>query len=405
MRLNLSTFSDLGQTICVAVSGGADSLALALLAKDWVDNNGHRLVAVSVDHGLRPEAAGECTWVAKTLQKYAIPHHTLVWEGEKPTNGVQAAARAARYRLIETWCVEQGIKDVLLAHHRDDQAETVLMRLARGSGVDGLAAMQPDVLKGRIRLVRPLLDTPKADLIEFLQEKGQDWIEDPSNENTAFDRVKARQAMTVLQELGLDAYRLAQTAETMQRVKKTLDRLERDWLNHFVTVCPEGYVRLDTQGLQEEDEEILWRGLSRIGQGVSAQVYRPRLDSLKRLTTSLRRGEDATLMGCRWFHHKDDVQVCREVRTTDLAATLYHVESPDNLAGFTVRMLGEDGWRQVVGDCAAMRQNPLPRPILYALPSLWDKQGVLVVPHLRYKRADATIGVDFRFIPNIAPIS
>lgn len=405
MRLNLSTFSDLGQTICVAVSGGADSLALALLAKDWADQHGHTLVALSVDHGLRPASGEECAWVAETLKSYGIAHTTLVWTGEKPTAGLQAAARAARYDLIENWCVEAGVKDVLLAHHKDDQAETVVMRLARGSGVDGLAAMQSETWKGPIRLLRPLLDTRKADLVKFLMEKGQDWIEDPSNQNTAFDRVKVRQALEGLADIGLDVDRLCQTAQTMQRVKKTLDRLERDWINQYAIICPEGYVRLNVKGLAEPDEEVLWRGLSRIGQGVSGKVYRPRLARLKRLCEQLRAGEDATLMGCRWFHLKGELVICREVRTTDLVKTLYSVEGTASLEGLTLRMLGEDGWHQVLDDCAAMRQNPLPRAVVYSLPSFWDKQGVLVVPHLRYKRVDATIGVDFRFIPNIAPIS
>lgn len=405
MRLDLSTFSDLGQTLCVAVSGGADSLALALLAKDWADQHAHNLVALSVDHGLRPASAQECAWVADTLHKYQIPHHTLVWTGEKPTNGLQAAARAARYGLIESWCVKAGVKDVLLAHHKDDQAETVLMRLARGSGVDGLAAMQPQTTKGAIRLLRPLLDVRKADLIAFLQAKGQDWIEDPSNQNTAFDRVKARQALDVLAQLGVDVERLSQTATTMQRVKKTLDRLELDWLNQHATLCPEGYVRLAPQALQDQDEEVLWRGLSRIGQLVSGQVYRPRLERLKRLCEQLKDGQAATLMGCRWFYHKQDLIICREVRTLDLPDGLYDVKSAQTLAGLDFRMLGEEGWHQLLEGCAALRQNPLPRAVIYSLPSLWDKQGVLVVPHLRYKRADATIGVDFRFIPNIAPIS
>jgi len=129
--------------IAVAVSGGADSLALALLAADWAAAQGGKAVALTVDHGLRPEAAAEARQVRRWLADCGISHFILAWRGPRSGADVQAAARAARYRLMGEWCARRGILHLLLAHHRDDQAETVLLRLARGSGLEGLAAMAP----------------------------------------------------------------------------------------------------------------------------------------------------------------------------------------------------------------------------------------------------------------------
>ncbi|MBM4438672.1 MAG: tRNA lysidine(34) synthetase TilS, partial [Actinobacteria bacterium] len=130
-----------GTRVAVAVSGGADSLALTLLADEWARRTGRSIAALTVDHGLRPDSAAEASQVGAWLAAARIRHEVLRWEGQKPRSGIHAAAREARYRMLTSWCRENDVRDLLLAHHRDDQSETFLMRLARGSGPDGLAAM------------------------------------------------------------------------------------------------------------------------------------------------------------------------------------------------------------------------------------------------------------------------
>ena len=165
--------------IAVAVSGGPDSLALAILLDRWARRRGGRAIALTVDHGLREESAAEARRVGRWMRGRGIAHHILVWRGRKPKHGVQAAARDARYALLESWCRRHAILHLALAHHRDDQIETFLMRLGRGSGLDGLAAMPAIAERGGVRLLRPLLDIDKARLVASLAAMGQGWIEDP----------------------------------------------------------------------------------------------------------------------------------------------------------------------------------------------------------------------------------
>lgn len=171
--------------LAVAVSGGPDSLALAFLAAAWAAKRRGRIVALTVDHGLRKDSGKEARTVGRWLNDAGVAHHILTWKGPKPRTGIQAAARNARYRLLREWCRRQGILHLLVAHTRDDQAETFLLRLHRESGVAGLAAMPAISEEPDLRILRPLLTLPKARLIATLQARKQEWIEDPSNKNSA----------------------------------------------------------------------------------------------------------------------------------------------------------------------------------------------------------------------------
>lgn len=166
---------DLSRRLAVAVSGGADSIALALLMGQICD-----IEAVTVDHGLRAEAADEARFVGEVMARHNIAHTILHWQGEKPSSGIQAAARTARYKLIQDWCTAKNISNLVLAHHLDDQAETFLMRLSRGSGVYGLAAMaEVSTLMGSlgsIHMLRPLLHVSKDRLISTLTSMGKSVV-------------------------------------------------------------------------------------------------------------------------------------------------------------------------------------------------------------------------------------
>ena len=178
--------------VAVGVSGGPDSLALALLAAGWTRRRGGRLTALIVDHGLRAKSAREAATVARWLDARGIAHAVLRWDGAKPSSAIQARAREARHAILAEWCRRAGVLHLLLAHHRDDQLETALLRRARASGPDGLAAMAPVVERESLRILRPLLPIASARLRATLRALGQDWIDDPSNRNDAFARVRIR---------------------------------------------------------------------------------------------------------------------------------------------------------------------------------------------------------------------
>jgi len=404
MQLSLDEFTSLMATlgpveahVAIAVSGGADSLALCVLSAQWAALSGRRVTALSVDHGLRPQSQDECRWVKEQLSQRGIEHHTLVWQGEKPENGLQAAARTARYGLLESWCRAHGLSDLLLAHHLDDQAETFLLRLARGSGVDGLGAMQAVSHQGGLRLLRPLLAVPKSDLRDYLRALGQEWIEDPSNENAAFDRVKIRQHMNILADLGLNRERLARTAQSMQRAAASLQRMTRDWLKKHVQVFDEGYALVDRNGFEDLDEEILLRALARIGTALSGRAYPPRLEKTQRLAGHLRQGRDATFCDCRWIMRETDVLVCRELRRPEIAGNLYTLDYHHSCPGVHVRMLGQDGWQAIKAQVEEKHTARLPKAVLYSLISFWDDQGVLDVPDLGFKREGTRFEVHMTF--------
>jgi tRNA(Ile)-lysidine synthase len=199
----------------LAVSGGPDSLALMLLAARWAKQHDVTLFVYSVDHGLRSEAAGEATMVAREAERLGLAVRILKWEGAKPATGIQAAARRARYRLIGEAMKADGAEVLLTAHHMDDQAETVLMRMAHGSGIEGLKAMLPLAMVEGVAIARPLLGVAHAELVAVVKAAGLEAAADPSNDDAHYERVRWRALLPQLAELGLDAARLAKLAERL----------------------------------------------------------------------------------------------------------------------------------------------------------------------------------------------
>ncbi|MEO1136044.1 MAG: tRNA lysidine(34) synthetase TilS [Pseudomonadota bacterium] len=191
--------------VALAVSGGRDSMALLHLCVAQAKHVGVTLVALSVDHGLRDDAAREAAFVADTAARLGVPHQILVWDGEAPASGVQAAARNARYRLLIEAAQATGCEALLTAHTADDQAETLFMRLTRGAGVTGLAGMRPEAMIAAgagdpLRLLRPMLGFSRAAVTSYLNKAGQDFIDDPSNNDPHFERVRVRALLAALAE-------------------------------------------------------------------------------------------------------------------------------------------------------------------------------------------------------------
>jgi tRNA(Ile)-lysidine synthetase, N-terminal domain len=219
----------------LAVSGGADSVALMHLVRRWMrraevpsklPDGRDSVVVVTVDHGLRPQSAEDARRVTEQARRLGYRAATLKWEGEKPRTGIQEAARSERYRLLQSFVVEEAgePRSLVTAHHQDDQAETLLMRLARGSGIDGLAGMRPRSEAHGLVVVRPLLGMPKARLLVTLEAAGETWIEDPSNESEKFERVRWRNAQPALAALGLTSESVALSARRLARARDALER-------------------------------------------------------------------------------------------------------------------------------------------------------------------------------------
>ncbi len=278
-------------SIAVAVSGGVDSLCLALLASNLtsVPASKHRKIfALTVDHGLRPEASSEADFVANILNSVGCDHITLPWRPkEKPKSNIQAKARDARYHLMNEWCEDNGVSYVLLAHHMDDLAETFLMRLMRGSGVYGLSAMPECKKMGSVTYLRPFLGIPKSTFQHTLTVMGKRWLEDPSNSNADFDRVKVRHFLASAALKGLDIETIAGTANRMRRTRKALDHYRALWLREFADFSPFGYVTLSAESFADTPEETILRGVAEIIQTLGDLSYTPRMRSVDRLVAAM----------------------------------------------------------------------------------------------------------------------
>jgi tRNA(Ile)-lysidine synthase len=266
-----SLFSGLEQcpALVLAVSGGPDSTALMVLAARWRKSlkAKPKLIAVTVDHGLRKEAKREAADVGRLARKLGIAHRVLRWSGKKPATGLQQAARAARYRLLAEAARKDKAAHILTAHTLDDQAETVLIRMSRGSGLRGLAAMQRlsrlDAGEPPLQLVRPLLDIPKTRLIATCKAAKITYADDPSNRDPRFTRARLRGVMAELAREGLTARRLAVLAQRLRRADRALEAAVDRAESEFASRPAEAAIALDAAGFARLPAEIALRLLGR----------------------------------------------------------------------------------------------------------------------------------------------
>jgi tRNA(Ile)-lysidine synthase len=300
--------------VALAVSGGGDSMALMWLAARWAGETQQppRLTVLTVDHGLRPEAAEEARWVVERARDLGLAAIVLDWRGDKPATGIQARARQARYDLLTSWCADHDAGALVTAHSLEDQAETFMMRLARGSGVDGLSAMRV-ARHDAIVIMRPLLGVPGARLRSTLAAAGMAWLEDPSNSDPRYERVRWRRTLARLEEEGLAPAMIALSARRLDRARQALEhatsRLEAQAVIHEAKQAT-----FPLAAVQGEPEELLVRLLRRLILRYGAGGEAPELSALERLSAWLPAGDGGgrTLAGCRITRRKDAVRVSRE---------------------------------------------------------------------------------------------
>ncbi len=402
--------------IAVGVSGGSDSLALALLLGDWAVARGGRVFALTVDHGLRREAAAEAAKVAAWLAgRPGIEHHTLRWEGPSPRSGIQAKARAIRYRLLVDWCRAHGIARLAVAHHLDDQIETHLMRQGHGSGASGLAGMSALREIDGIRLLRPLLRVPKARLQASLQARGQAWIEDPSNRDRRFERVRLREVATSLDAAAYD--RLLVELGTRRRRDEDAAAV---LLAAALAWDPAGYAALAPEAWRGADPAVAAAALNRVLTAIGGRAYPAEPRHIAVLLDWLavpgpaegRRGW--TLAGCAIGRRRGRVIFARDwgaIRDRQPIGPGRSViwdrrfrVSLDGSSGEVpgegmaeVARLGEAGLH-MIGDLGAvsLARHALPESVRKALPALWNGGKLLAVPHL---------GVGNSLIAKFLPVS
>ena len=407
--------------IAVGVSGGADSLCLVLLLNFWLRRHQGRVVALIVDHGLRRETKREIKQLAKWLTDYKIEHHVLVWDNQKPRRRGQAAARDARYRLLTGWCRGAGVLHLALAHHRDDQVETLILRKDRGSGSDGMASMPIVWEQDNVRLLRPLLPVPGERLRATLRSWDQCWVEDPSNDDPAFDRTHIRRKLAQLPQRRQEVAHIADMASEYAVARAEADEATAAMLSQATQIDPAGFCWLDHRRFLEAPASVGVRGLMQIILAVGGNKYGPRRDSLLTLYETLRQNQltgGRTLGGCYIAPCGHAILLCREPCASEhvldmlpgqclvwdhrFQVTLLGRHSSSGHK-FMVRRLGEHGWCIVKRESARINERKLPLFVRYSLPALWDLDGLVAVPHLNY-RGDAYVGgTDLGFAARFRP--
>jgi tRNA(Ile)-lysidine synthase len=301
--------------VALAVSGGSDSTALMCLARSWADSHqpGLKLTILTVDHGLRPEAAGEAMRVQEWAASLGLSHHVLNWQGPKPETGLQARAREARYGLMAGWCRDNGAGMLLTGHTLDDQAETVLMRLERSLSPGSLSGIAAQGSWDGLALLRPLLKARRAALRDYLTGIGQDWIEDASNDDRRFERVRVRQALTGLHGQNVTPERLAALAEASARTNLLLEDLAGQWLSNWLKEEEAGICHLPKEPFLVLPEALQQHILARIVRHYGGGQSQPEAEELRRLARWVAEGPvRCTLGGALLGRRKQGFWAARE---------------------------------------------------------------------------------------------
>ena len=364
-------------TFAIALSGGPDSMALALLAQDRVRARGGQLVALTVDHALRSESRAEAEQVAGWMRARDIPHHILTPRHRASGNNLMQAARQWRYHALSEWCRAQGVLHCLLAHHLDDQFETVMMQTSRGDTEDGGAGMSAVRHYRGVRFLRPLLGARKAELKSWLEAQGAPWVEDPTNADPAFTRTQMRQTLAGMDHhalmIALDERRdeRAQREEAMARAAMRL-----------VVVHPAGFARLNREGWLALPAPQRGQLLADLITTIGSHIHRPRRHETEWLEQAMLEAKGTQTLGhCLVTWKEGQATIAREPARVEPPVTLqgegcllwdqrfrvqYRLERP-----LTLGALGARG-RKLLGD----------KTVPLATPALWHLDELHAVPHI-----------------------
>lgn len=383
--------------IAVAVSGGGDSMALAVLLNEIVKKHGGKLLALTVDHGLREESFREAGAVNRILSDIGIKHKLLKWEGEKPKTRVEEKAREARFNLLADECKKEGFEYLAVAHNLEDKAETFWMRLSHGSGLDGLASVAKTRRLRGINIIRPLLGFNREELRNTCRYYGIKWFEDPMNSDDKFLRVKLREFEKMLADEGLTPQRLDKTFLKLEEARQSIEFIVEELLTKIMKKHNEGYANINYELWKKYPSDIQRRILEKSLNSVYPQDYGTGFDLLEATRKEMLTQEFSgkTLSGCEIFFDKSgDIIICREAERVQGKVPLISAEvvwdkryivraDPDE--SIFVGALEEEG-------LAVLRKNKslesvlekLPYKIKRSIPAIWSEDGLMAVPLIGY---------------------
>ena len=283
-----------GSGFILGLSGGGDSLALAARLARWDAPARTRITCICVDHGLRDGSAADAQWASQSAQAMGLDAHIVRLDGPKPRSRVQEWARRERHRALVLAARAHGARVILLGHTRDDQLETIAFRLARQTGLDGLAGMQALSWSPQCDadwpclIARPLLNTPRQDLRAALREAGLNWLEDPANQSLDFARIRVRRRLAELAASGFDGSALLRIAAEAQSLRQLRDQAARDWLATADLTITDRGLMLALPAIGQISDESFNRALGWLIRAIGKGDYAPSTQALARLSAALR---------------------------------------------------------------------------------------------------------------------
>jgi len=395
--------------VAIAVSGGPDSTALFILLQEWALARKILVTVLTVEHGLRHGSAEEAEHVGRFCSSFGADHQILPWVGPKPETRIQASAREVRYKLMEGWCANNGVRELYLGHTLDDQAETFLLRMARGSGLDGLAAMPLVRWHGEVRIVRPLLRMSRKRILATLVEHNLSFICDPSNHDRRFARVVIRNDIERLNEQGISTSAISGVARILGRIRTQKEIVIADLFRQMVVLYPEGYAELDIEQWRHVDRVAGSQLIAELLRIIGGRKYLPRRERLNRLVAVLcnqTRGT-RTLSGCVisfrgltvrfWREYQKIIEV---IPITPGSSVLwdrkfelcFNPKTRSTVSNMVVRPLGEHGWGRLLDNVDLServdRLKKIPGPVRYALPAVWQGKNIVEIPDLSWSHAE-----------------
>lgn len=365
----------------VAVSGGGDSMALLHLLHTQTDLD---LMAITVDHRLRPESANEAASVARFCTTLNIPHQTAVWEERHAQGNLSDNARRARKSLISAWAHDHNLTHVALGHTADDQAETFLMRLSRGSGVQGLSAMDTEITDEGITWVRPLLSTRRADLRKYLSANDITWIDDPTNEDQRYERVKMRKVVETLSDAGISVPAINNTTKRLRSAKQVLFTATKDLAELIAHVTPAGEIIVERARFLSANQAVRLRLMMDAICTMSGAYYAPRAHAIETAINAIEQRTTGHTLGGAIIRvtKSDQISIRREPARVEPPVPFGKIWDErwmvlgDAPPRATVGALTEKGLTQIENP----QYSEIAREILLTTPAIWVDDELISAP-------------------------
>ncbi len=396
--------------IALAVSGGPDSTAMMQIAALSKKLKNNKVTVIVVDHGLREESKNEANIVGQNAKLLGFKFKILKWDGVKPKTRIQEIARKTRYKLMTSWCKKKGIEKLFLAHHLDDQVETFLMRLGKGSGVDGLAVMNYVTEISSLKLVRPFLEIPKTRFIKILSITNLEWISDPSNFSSNYKRSRIRKILPILSKEGINSKQIGLVIKRMRSAKDALNTQTNILLKKYLSNVDNVAYFLNKELLKDaKEKEILLRVLEKIFMNISGSIYPPRRNKLENILSWILKNNNIkakTLTGVVVRKRKSELIFYREPDDCYKSVNIRPLTSryscwddrfflkANKSNDLQIRALGDVGITILKEEKILKRQGfqNVPLSAWKTVPGVWSKKRLISVPTLGYcKQKDLKI--------------